>query len=86
MMPNQTHPAPGNHGLILLNMARTHSEAYFKVSPRIRDYNKRAPGSAEKRPSAEAAANVTTLSTNEGENTSAVILQIFDPNKIIILT
>ena len=47
LISNQTDPAPGNQGWILLNMARTHREANFKVSPRIRDHRKRAPVSAE---------------------------------------
>ena len=46
-MPNQTHPAPYNQIWILLNMARTHREANFKVSPRIRDHRKRATVPAE---------------------------------------
>ena len=47
LLPNKTHPAPGNHGWILRNMARTHREVNFKVSTRIRYHIKRAPGPAE---------------------------------------
>ena len=46
-MPNQPHPAPGSQGWILLNMASTHRDDNFKVSPRIRDHSKREPGPAE---------------------------------------
>ena len=63
LLPNQTHPAPVNQGWILLNMARTHIEANFKLSPRIRYHRKREPGPAEKITAAAAAANVTPLST-----------------------
>ena len=41
------HPDTGNQGWILLNMARTHREDNFKVSPIIRDHSKRAPGPSE---------------------------------------
>ena len=37
-------------------------------------------------PAAAVAANVTPLYTKTGENTSEVLLQLFDPNKKIILT
>ena len=46
-MTNQTHPDTGNQGWILINVSRTHREANFKVSPRIRDHSKRATGPAE---------------------------------------
>ena len=47
LLPNQTHPVPGNQGCILPNMARTHIEANFELSPGIIDHRKRAPGPAE---------------------------------------
>ena len=47
LLPNQTHPAPGNQGWILINMSKTHREFNFKVSPRIRVHSKRASGPAE---------------------------------------
>ena len=40
----------------------------------------------KQRPAAAAAENVTHLSTKSGENTSELILQIFDPTEKIILT
>ena len=45
-MPNQMHPDPGNQVWILLNVGKTHSEDNLKVSPRIIDHSKRAPGPA----------------------------------------
>ena len=48
LLPNQTHPDPGNQGWILLNMARTHIEVNLRVYPRIRYHRKRAPGPEEK--------------------------------------
>ena len=47
LLTNQTHPDQGNQGWILLNMARTHREDNFRVSPIIIDQGKRAPGPAE---------------------------------------
>ena len=47
MLLKQTHPAPGNQGWIILNVARTHREDNFKESHIIRDHSKRAPGPAE---------------------------------------
>ena len=40
----------------------------------------------KQRPEAAAAANVTPLSTKSGENTSEVLLQLFDPTEKNILT
>ena len=47
MLPKQTHPAPGNQVWILNNMARTHRETNFKVSPRIIDHGQSSPGPPE---------------------------------------
>ena len=47
LLNKQTLPDLGNQGWILLNMARTHREANFKVYPRIRDHSKRGPGPEE---------------------------------------
>ena len=47
MLPNQTHPVPGNQVWILRNMARTHRETHFKVFTRIRYHDQRAPGPEE---------------------------------------
>ena len=50
-------------------------KANFKVSTRTRDHRKKGHLEQQKqRPAAEAAANVTPLSTKSGENTSEVLL------------
>ena len=41
LLPNKTHPAPGNQGWILHNMARTHRETHLKLSLRIRDHGQK---------------------------------------------
>ena len=66
LLPNQTLPAPGNTGWILLKMARTHRETYFKVSPRIRDHRKGNMDHQKQQPAAAASTNVTPLSTKAG--------------------
>ena len=40
----------------------------------------------KQRPAAAVVANVKPLFTNSGENTSEVLLQLFDPTEIFILT
>ena len=47
LLPNQTDPAPGNQGLIIINIARTHRETNFKVYTRIIYHSKRSTGTAE---------------------------------------
>ena len=43
----KTHPAWGNKGLILCNIARTHRETHFKIYPRIRDHGQRKPWTSD---------------------------------------
>ena len=86
LMSNQTHPALGNKGYILLNIASTQRETNFRVSSRTRDQRKRYLDQKKQLPVAAAAENITTLSTDAGENTSEVLLQIFDPSNFLILT
>ena len=75
---NLTHPDPGNQVWILLNMDRTHRENNFKLSLRIRNHRKTEPVSEETTTTAASDENVTSLSNKAGENTSEVLLQIFD--------
>ena len=53
------------------------SGRYFEISLSV------SPGQQKQRPAAAAAENVTPLYTNAGENTSEVLLQIFDPTETI---
>ena len=55
------HLAPGNQGLILLNISRTHREANLKVSPRIRSHSKRPPGPTETTTSGSSSGKCYTL-------------------------
>ena len=79
--------APDNQGWILLNVARTHREADSKkFLPESEITSKVHLDQQKQQTSAAVAANVTPLSTKSGENTSEVLLQIFDPTEKIILT
>ena len=78
LLTKKNHPAPGNKVWILHNMARTHSETHYKVSPRIRDHGQRSHVPEEATTRAAASANVTPLFTKAGENTSEVLLQLSD--------
>ena len=80
MMPNQTHPAPGNQGFILLDMASNQRETNFRVSPIIIDHKKSSPVPLE------TDVDVTPVSTKVGDNTSEVLIHLFDPTEKNILT
>ena len=86
LLSNQTHPDPGNQGWILLNMDRTTEKLISNYIPESDITSKGNLDQKKQRPVASAAENLTPLSTKVGENTSEVLLQIFDPTKTFILT
>ena len=81
MLPNETHPAPGNQGWILLTWPGLTEKPISKYLLESDITEKGHLYQQKQQPATAAAANVIHLSTKSGENTSEVLLQLFDPTK-----
>ena len=83
LMPNKTHPAPGNQWWFLLNIAKSHSKTNYKLSFRVINCCQNSPGPTKTTTNCIIRYKCNTYRNQSRRKTNEVIFQIFDPTENI---
>ena len=85
LMPNKTHPAPGNQWWFLLNIAKSHSKTNYKIFFSVITYCQNSPGPTKTTTTCIIRYKCNTY-RNQGRKKNEVFSRYLTQLKIYILT